>query len=95
VLYYLGITEAFQRRDFASAGTPAIPRSSFGYEASIARHDAYANRGERFENVYVVQMSLHWRGGSLWFDKDRIVVLKPNGKVLAVFGDRPPSFAVE
>jgi hypothetical protein len=95
VLYYARLTESFRRRDFGSAGTPVVSSSTFRYTATIRRDSTYANAGERFENVYVVQMLLHWEGGWLEFSKDRVVVLRPNGKVLAVFGDGNASSIVQ
>lgn len=72
---------------------------SLEYVADIEYHETYENEGETFSDVYVVTMNLHWGAycGPVcahWFEKDRTVVLTPDGEVLNVFGDGPTSFIV-
>lgn len=97
--YYLGLTEAFRAGEFDSVGTIAMLSSSLNYSVVIERHSDFVHEGNRFSDVYVVEMRLAWSNycGSLcalWFTKSRLVILTPNGTLRAIFGDGITSYSV-
>jgi len=89
-------------RDEAATSHPLTVfwlRCNFEYGADIEYYETYESREETFSDVYVVMMRLHWSAycGPVCahaFDKYRIVVLTPEGEVLAIFGDGTTSLFV-
>lgn len=100
VRYYLGLTQALGRGDTTQTNGIRMKRSTFSYHANIsARPATYSRDGRVFEDVYVVEMGMRWSNycGSLCacdFDLDRTVVLRRDGTILCVFGDRKPMVVV-
>jgi hypothetical protein len=98
VRYYLELTQALGR------GEPShgirMKRSKFVYLASISPGPQTFSCGrEVFHEVYVVKMRLDWSDycGSTCacgFNLDRTVVLRADGKVVCVLGDKRPVVAV-
>ena len=63
-------------------------------EFSLATYE-----GNRFEDVYVIEMDLSWTDVcgnlcALWFSKKRTVILAPDGRLRALFGDGVTTFMV-
>ena len=99
VAYYLRLTEAFRAGDFDSVGTFPMQSSSVEYTATINRRADFVYEGNRFGDVYVIEMELKWGDVcgnlcGLWFTKSRIVVLSLDGKLRAQFGDGVTPFMV-
>lgn len=100
VRYYLAITQALARGDRSKTGGFGMKQTDFSYTASVSPGPTtYAKRGQTFENVYVVELSLEWSDycGSLCacgFGLDRTVLLRPDGTLVCVFGDRKPNVIV-
>lgn len=100
VRYYLGLAQAMGRGETAETrGIPMI-QCNFSYSARISPGPTKFDRGGRgFDGVYVADLKLEWSNycGNLcacWFQLDRTVVLRPDGTVLCVFGDRRPRVLV-
>jgi len=100
VRYYLAITQALARGDHSRTGGFGMKQTDFSYTARVSPGPTtFSRRGQRFENVYVVELSLEWSDycGSLCacgFLLDRTVLLRPDGSLVCVFGDRKPSVIV-
>ena len=99
VAYYLRLTGAFRAGDFDSVGTFPMQSSSVEYTATIERRSEFIYEGNRFEDVYVVEMDLSWTDVcgnlcALWFSKKRTVVLSLDGELRALFGDGVTAFLV-
>jgi hypothetical protein len=100
VRYYLGLLQAMGRGDSTATRGLRMKRASFSYHAHVSSLvSAYSRNGRVFHDVYIVEMGLKWSNycGSLcacWFDLDRTVILRRDGTVLCVFGDRKPRVIV-
>ena len=100
VRYYLRLTQALGRGDSTQTNGIRMKRGEFSYHANIsARPSTYSRDGRVFRDVYVVDMGLSWSNycGPLCacgFHLDRTVVLRRDGTVLCVFGDRKPMVVV-
>ena len=100
VRYYLGLTQALGRGDTTRTHGIRMKHSEFSYSAGISRHPStYSRDGRVFRDVYVVEMRLNWSDycGSecaCGFSLDRTVVLRRDGTILCVFGDREPMVVV-
>ncbi|MGE5180185.1 MAG: carboxypeptidase-like regulatory domain-containing protein [Bacteroidota bacterium] len=100
VRYYLGITQALGRGDASRTRGFRMIATTFSYDATVSPGPTtYKRAGHTFEDVYVVTMRLAWSDycGNLCacgFGLDRTVVLRPDGTVVWVFGDRKPSVIV-
>jgi hypothetical protein len=100
VRYYLGLTQALGRGDSSQTHGIRMKRSEFSYSAQISPGSrTFSRDGRTFENVWVVEMKLEWSDycGSLCacgFHLDRTVILRRDGTVLCVFGDKKPMVVV-
>ena len=100
VRYYLGLLQAMGRGDSAQTNRIRMKRGEFSYYANISpRPRTFSRDGRVFRDVYVVEMGLSWSNYcgpecACWFSLDRTVVLRRDGTVLCVFGDRKPSVTV-
>jgi carboxypeptidase family protein len=97
VRYYLGLTQAMGRGERVPFRKKRI---QFSYLASVSSSpDTVSMEGRAYGGVYVVKMSLEWSDycGSLcalYFRLDRTVLLRPDGTVVGIFGDRRPMMMV-
>jgi hypothetical protein len=100
VRYYLGLVQAMGRGDSAPTNGIRMKRAEFSYHANISDRPAtYSRDGRVFKDVYVVELGLRWSNycGSTCaclFNIDRTVVIRRDGTVLCVFGDRKPRVTV-
>lgn len=100
VRYYLRMAQAMGRGDSARVGGLRMKRCKFSYSAGISdRPSTYSRDGRVFHDVIIVDLHLSWSDvcGSLCacsFQLDRTVVLRQDGTVLCVFGDREPMVIV-
>lgn len=101
VRYYLGLTQALGRGESSKAHVIRMKRSRFSYSARVSAGPTktFSREGQVFENVYIVEMRLEWSNycGSLCacdFHLERTVVLRADGTVVCVFGDRKPMVVV-
>jgi hypothetical protein len=68
------------------------PSALLDYEARVEFRDSVTNGDKQYENVYLADMTLSYSEMVAWlagtgFEKQRHVLLTPEGEVLAVFGD--------
>ncbi len=100
VRYYLGLAQAMGRGDSTESNGIRMIACDFSYSAHISPGTTkFARDGREFEGVYVVDLKLEWSDYcgttcACWFKLDRTVVLRPDGAVLCVFGDRRPRVLV-
>jgi len=100
VRYYLGLTETYRKGLSPERGGIKMKRTEFSYSATISDGPTRFSRdGRSYDDVYVVELKLSWFNycGSqcaCWFDLDRIVLLRPDGTLVCVFGDRKPMVTV-
>jgi protocatechuate 3,4-dioxygenase beta subunit len=100
VRYYLSLTQALGRGESSQTHGIRMKASQFSYSAHISPEPKTFSRGGRvFEDVWVVEMRLEWSDycGSLCacgFSLDRTVLLRRDGTVVCVFGDRKPIVGV-
>jgi len=100
VRYYLALIQALALGDSTQTHGIRMKSASFTYRATVSQHYAdYSRDGRAFKDVYVVQMKLSWwdycgRLCACGFDLDRDVVVRGDGTVLCVFGDRKPMVVV-
>lgn len=91
VEYYQGLTQLYRKRSFREAGTRPLFASALMYHASIARLDTFSLKGHLFRDVHVARLRLTWSYDDGTFVPscvlDRVLVLAPDGDVLAVEGD--------
>jgi hypothetical protein len=89
--YYLALSEKFREGDYHEPGVRLISTSDLIYEATIAHWDEYELEKRSFHDVYVANMELFWMydDGTMWprMTASRLVILTPEGKILAVDGD--------
>jgi hypothetical protein len=99
VRYYLELTQAFGKGDWSKTHI-RMKRSDFSYSATIsAGPTTYSKNGLDFTGVYIVELKLGWSNYcgttcACFFDLDRTVVLRPDGSVVCVIGDRKPMVVV-
>jgi carboxypeptidase family protein len=100
VRYYLGLTQALGRGDSTQTHGIRMKRCKFSYSAQVSAGPTHYTRGgRRFEDVYVIEMKLSWSNycGPLcacWVDLDRTVLIRADGTVVWIFGDRKPDVMV-
>jgi hypothetical protein len=99
VRYYVALAQAFGSGDTARTHRWRMKHCQFEYSATVSRVPRFARYGREFDDVYVVEMKLSWFNYcgpvcALSFHLDRTVVLRADGTVLCVFGDRKPSIIV-
>lgn len=100
VRYYLGLVQAMGRGDTTQTKGFRMKRVEFSYHANISdRPVTYSRDGRVFKDVYVVDMGLRWSNYcgpvcACSFNLDRTVVIRRDGTVLCVFGDRKPMVVV-
>ena len=89
--FYKNLTERFRHHNFWGAWDHNLFWTDFVYKATIAPRAEYYVEGQRFPEVFVVEMNLAWAFDDGTFVPQsiahRIVVLAPDGDVLAVQGD--------
>jgi len=91
VAYYTELVTSYQKQAFNRL---IEPNSKFSYEASVSVRQNHEIKGKTLPKVYVVKMKLTFSEflvasafQGIQFDKQREVILDPEGKVLAVTGD--------
>jgi Carboxypeptidase regulatory-like domain len=100
VRYYTELVQTMGKGESGRTGGIRMKRAKFSYIANISpRRSTVSRDGRVFEDVYVVEMRLSWSNycGSLCacsFSLDRTVLLRRDGTVLCVFGDRKPMVVV-
>ena len=89
--HYLGMTERFRHHDYVVPGGQALFFTDLSYEAKITAMPEFVLKETEFHEVYVVYLLLGWSvddGVTIrYFQAHRVVVLDPEGDVLAVDGD--------
>jgi len=89
--YYKNLTDRFRSHNFWGAFARSLFWTDLNYHAIIARRDETWLGSRRFAGVYVAQMTLAWGYDDGTFvptsQAYRIVILAPDGRVLAVEGD--------
>jgi hypothetical protein len=98
VRYYSALTEAYRRGEARQAGSIPMRSNSLTYRATIERRPQFQLEGKTFRDVYVASLSLSWHSycGPLCaqaVSKQRVVVLTPSGRLVAVSGDGAPNIA--
>jgi hypothetical protein len=93
VAYYAGLVEGFRELELKRFTKPG---SHFGYRASVRATGLLELDGKTFVDVYVVTMTMKFNQSfvtttteAMDFEKERVVVLDQDGKVLHVSGDGP------
>jgi hypothetical protein len=92
--YYSNLVKAFEQGDFSQTAGLTINRCRVRYTGVIDKHRYFDAGGQRFPECFVARMELWWAydcgdGCSLAFVKQRMVVMSPQGSVLAVLLDGP------
>lgn len=93
VRYYLGLTQAMAKKSV----NPDKNRSKFNYSASISPGlETVSMEGHVYRDVFAVKLRLEWlsTGSLVAFNLDRTVLLRPDGTVVGIFGDRRPDVMV-
>ena len=89
--HYLALTRMFRDRKFREAGAQPLFWSDLSYRATIAQRDTFLLGSRLYKNVYVAQLHLLWTYDDGTFmpssRASRVVVLSPEGNLLAVDGD--------
>jgi len=89
--HYLKLTHLFRDRKFQEAGARPLFWSDLSYRATIALRDTFLLGSKVYKNVYVAQLHLLWTYDDGTFmpssQASRVVVLSPQGGLLAVDGD--------
>jgi hypothetical protein len=99
VRYYLGLTQALGRGESTETGIP-MKACNFSYSAHVSSGPTTFTRdGRVFQDVYAVDLKLEWWNYcsptcACMFHLERTVLLRPDGTVVCVFGDRKPRVAV-
>ena len=93
VRYYYDLTLAARQNPHLPSGFDALA-TNLEYAAVIKHCDHYSHNKDRFENVYVADLTLKWgfRCGGLCgvgFTRNKVVVLNGNGDVVAMYLDAP------
>ncbi len=94
IRYYLSLAQSFGRGDSTQTHGIRMKRCEFNYYVNISqRPETFSRDGRVFEDVYVVEMGMHWSNYcspecACFFSLDRTVVLRRDGTVLCVFGDQ-------
>jgi hypothetical protein len=89
--HYLNLTQLYRARAFREAGTRPLFLSELLYRATIAERDSFTLRGVTYAGAYVASLTLDWTYDDGTFlpltEAHRVVVLSPDGAVLAIEGD--------
>jgi hypothetical protein len=89
--FYRKLTAQFRRHNFWGAWDHNLYWTDLDYKATIEHRAEYIFEGQTMTDVYVAEMNLEWSFDDGVFVPAsvayRIVVLSPDGKVLAVGGD--------
>lgn len=89
--YYVKLTDRFRSHNFWGAFARSLFWTDLNYKASMSHHDEYYTDAERYEDVYVAEITLGWGYDEGTFvpisRAHRLVVLNRDGKVLMVDGD--------
>jgi len=89
--HYLGMTERFRNHDYLVPGGEGLYFTDLAYHAKITAMPEFVMKEREYNEVYVAYLLLGWSyddGVSIdSFEAHRIVVLDPQGNVLAVDGD--------
>lgn len=89
--HYLDLTELYREGKFREAGTRPLFSSEFIYRATIAERDSFTLGATPYRGVWVASLTLAWSYDDGTFlpltEAHRVVVLSPEGAVLAVDGD--------
>jgi hypothetical protein len=100
VRYYLGLVQAMGRGEPTESNGIRMKACNFSYSAHVSPGPtSIARDGREFQGVYVVDLKLEWMNYcgttcACMFHLDRTVVLRADGTVLCVFGDRRPMVVV-
>jgi hypothetical protein len=93
VRYYYDLTIAERKNPHLPSGFTA-QQTNLKYNASIKHFDQYSHNKNKFEDVYVADMTLEWGfncGGlcGMGFTRNKVVLLDRSGNVIAMFLDAP------
>ncbi|HEY4838650.1 MAG TPA: hypothetical protein VIH72_08590 [Candidatus Acidoferrales bacterium] len=91
VRYYYDLTIAERKNPHLPSGLTA-QQTNLKYDASIKHFDQYSHNKDKFEDVYVADLTLEWGfncGGlcGMGFTRNKLVVLDREGNVIAMFLD--------
>jgi hypothetical protein len=93
VAYYADLVKKFGGQAFQRHVEPS---SRLSYQAGVKVHADFEIDGKKFRNVHVVTLKLTFNQTfaatgteGMQFEKERLVVLDPDGKVLHLSGDGP------
>jgi hypothetical protein len=89
--YYVKLTDRSRSHNFWGAFARSLFWTDLNYKASVSHHEEYYAGAERYEDVYVAEITLAWGYDEGTFvpisRAHRIVILNRDGKVLMVDGD--------
>jgi hypothetical protein len=93
VRYYYDLTLAVRQNPHLPSGFEAL-QTNLKYVAGIKHFDHYSHNKDRFENVYVADLTLVWGFGcgglcGMGFTRNKLVVLDSKGDVVAMYLDAP------
>jgi hypothetical protein len=93
VRYYYDLTLAARQNPHLPSGFDALA-TDLEYAAVIKHFDHYSHNKDRYENVYVADLTLKWGFGcsglcGMGFTRNKVVVLDRKGDVLAMYLDAP------
>jgi hypothetical protein len=99
VKHYIALIARYRSGDFGEVRTPPIS-GSMEYHASSRLESDFQIRDQRFTDVHVVTLRLHWQlefgpFSGYSFRKQRVVVFSRSNDVLAVEGDGRTLFRVQ
>ena len=96
VRYYYDLTRTVRQNPHLPSGFEAV-NTDLKYLGTIKHFDHYSHKKDKFDNVYVADLTLTWGftcGGlcGMGFTRNKMVVLDSKGDVLAMYSDSPANF---
>jgi hypothetical protein len=93
VLHYYDLSRELRRDPAAVPGFP-MNQTSLKYHATIKHCEKYSRGENNFNDVYVADLNLEWSHScvglcGMAFERNKIVILSSNGRVLAMYLDAP------
>ncbi|MFH1744109.1 MAG: hypothetical protein ABIH23_34330 [bacterium] len=90
--YYVSVVRALQKGDFSVCNGIHQKASRFRYSVGVTFHEHYEYEDQTFENVHVISMKMlmFTYGGpicAMSFEKERIVILDKDCRIICVYGD--------
>jgi hypothetical protein len=91
VRYYYDLTRTLRQNSHLPSGFDAV-HTDLKYVGTIKHFDHYSHQKDKFENVYVAELTLTWGftcGGlcGMGFTRNKMVVLDGKGEVVAMYLD--------